>query len=76
MDSKLLESKDAPPIKPPSISSIENNSFEFPVIDNVKTNSFIDKIGKNFKEDNTISLSIYGERQTEAFKLMKKAGWN
>ena len=53
-----------------------NNSFEFPVIDNVKTNSFIDKIGKNFKEDNTISLSIYGERQTEAFKLMKKAGWN
>ena len=31
---------------------------------------------KNFKEDVDIDVSTYGKRQAQAFKLMKKAGWN
>ena len=52
-----------------------NSSFEFPVIENVPTNKLINNI-KNFKEDININVSSYGKRQAQAFKLMKKAGWN
>ena len=52
-----------------------NNSFEFPIIENVPTNKLINNI-KNFKEDVDIDVSTYGKRQAQAFKLMKKAGWN
>ena len=52
-----------------------NSSFEFPIIQNVSTNKLINKI-KNFKEDIIIDVSTYGKRQAQAFKLMKKAGWN
>ena len=52
-----------------------NSSFEFPIIENVSTNKLINNI-KNFKEDIDIDVSTYGKRQTQAFKLMKKAGWN
>ena len=52
-----------------------NSSFEFPVIENVPTNKLINNI-KNFKEDINIDVSSYGKRQAQAFKLMKKAGWN
>ena len=31
---------------------------------------------KNFKEDIDIDVSTYGKKQAQAFKLMKKAGWN
>ena len=52
-----------------------NNSFEFPIIQDIPTNKLINKI-KNFKEDISIDVSTYGKRQAQAFKLMKKAGWN
>ena len=52
------------------------NSFEWPVINNIKEESFLSKIYNKFKEDNSIDVSIYGRRQAEAFKIMKKAGWN
>ena len=52
-----------------------NSSFEFPIIQNVSTNKLINNI-KNFKEDIYIDVSTYGRRQAQAFKLMKKAGWN
>jgi iron(III) transport system substrate-binding protein len=52
-----------------------NSSFEFPIIENVPTNKLINNI-KNFKEDINIDVSTYGKRQAQAFKLMKKAGWN
>ena len=52
-----------------------NSSFEFPIIQNVSTNKLINNI-KNFKEDVNIDVSTYGKRQAQAFKLMKKAGWN
>ena len=52
-----------------------NSSFEFPIIKNVPTNKLINDI-KNFKEDIVINVSSYGKRQAQAFKLMKKAGWN
>ena len=52
-----------------------NSSFEFPIIQNVSTNKLINNI-KSFKEDIYIDVSTYGKRQAQAFKLMKKAGWN
>ena len=52
-----------------------NSSFEFPIIPNVPTNKLINEI-MNFKEDVEIDVSTYGKRQAQAFKLMKKAGWN
>ncbi len=52
-----------------------NSSFEFPIIENVPTNKLINNL-KNFKEDIFINVSSYGKRQAQAFKLMKKAGWN
>ena len=52
-----------------------NSSFEFPIIQNVPTNKLINNIN-NFKEDKSIDISSYGRRQAQAFKLMKKAGWN
>ena len=51
------------------------NSFEYPIIKNLKNNILFEEIN-NFKEDKSISVSVYGERQKQAFKLMKKAGWN
>ena len=39
------------------------------------TNKLINEI-MNFKEDVEIDVSTYGKRQAQAFKLMKKAGWN
>ena len=57
-------------------SHICNNSYEFPIIKNVKTNEFIDQINQKFKEDNLIDVETYGIRQAQAYKLMKKAGWN
>ena len=57
-------------------SHLCNNSFETPVIRDVKVDKLTNKFNSNFKEDTSINVSIYGERQAEAFKLMKRAGWN
>lgn len=57
-------------------SELCNNSFELPIVKNVKVKELISKLNKGFKEDTSIDVSIYGERQVEAFKLMKQAGWN
>ena len=57
-------------------SHLCNNSFETPVIRDVKVDKLTNKFNSNFKEDTSINVSISGERQAEAFKLMKRAGWN
>ena len=53
-----------------------NNSFEFSVLDNMKSNKIRNNLNDNFKEDHSIDVTVYGKRQTEAYVLMKKAGWN
>ena len=53
-----------------------SNSFEHPIVNGIKVDSFLGKISNNFLEDTSINVSIYGKRQAEAFKLMKQAGWN
>ena len=57
-------------------SELCNNSFELPIVKNIKVKELINKINKGFKEDTSIDVSVYGKRQAEAFKLMKRAGWN
>ncbi len=57
-------------------SELCNNSFELPIVKNIKVKELINKINKGFKEDTSIDVSVYGKRQAEAFKLMKQAGWN
>ena len=53
-----------------------NNSFEFSVLDNMKSNKIRNNLNDNFKEDHSIDVTVYGKRQKEAYVLMKKAGWN
>ena len=53
-----------------------SNSFEFPILKNIETKKLISSINKDFKEDTDVDVSVYGKRQKEAFKLMKKVGWN
>ena len=59
-----------------------NNSFEFSVLKdveskkNIKAKKKVSIIYDGFKEDHTINVTVFGKRQTEAYILMKKAGWN
>ena len=53
-----------------------NNSFEFSVLDNLKSKKIGNNLNDHFKEDHSIDVTVYGKRQTEAYVLMKKAGWN
>ena len=53
-----------------------NNSFEFSVLKNKETNKIANKINDKFKEDDSIDVTVFGKRQTEAYILMKEAGWN
>ena len=53
-----------------------NNSFEFSVLDNMKSKKIGNNLNDHFKEDHSIDVTVYGKRQTEAYVLMKKAGWN
>ena len=59
-----------------SQSEFCSNSFEYPVIDDKGVYKPQYNLSSHFKEDTSIDVSIYGKRQAEAFKLMKKAGWN
>ena len=53
-----------------------NNSFEFSVLDKMKGKKIGNSLNNHFKEDHSIDVTVYGKRQTEAYVLMKKAGWN
>ena len=55
-------------------SHIVNNTFEFPIIENVEPNDLVKNMGK-FKQDLKTPVSSYGKLQKESFKLMKDAGW-
>lgn len=55
---------------------IVNNSFEYPMIKNIKPSDEIIKMGLDFKEDKFTQVSSFGKWQKKAFELMKEAGWN
>ena len=55
-------------------SSMVNNSFEYPVLSDVLPHSHIASSGLDFLE-NKIQVSEYGRFNSEAIKLMDRAGW-
>ncbi|MAZ07565.1 MAG: Fe(3+) ABC transporter substrate-binding protein [Rickettsiales bacterium] len=60
----------------PSVQShIVNNTFEYPIIQKIESNKLVKSMGK-FKQDLETPVSRYGKWQKEAYKLMKKSGWN
>jgi len=55
-------------------SSMVNNSFEYPVLTDVLPHPDIASSGLDFLEDK-IQVSEYGKFNSEAIKLMDRAGW-
>ena len=55
-------------------ANMVKNSFEYPVLENVLPHSDIASSGLNFIEDG-ILVSEYGKFNSEALKLMDRAGW-
>ena len=54
---------------------IVDNSFEYPISQNVNPHPLISRMGKDFKENNTIELSSYFKWQSKAYKIMLENGW-
>jgi len=55
-------------------SSMVNNSFEYPVLKNILPHPNIANSGIGFTED-AMLVSEFGKFNTEAIKLMDRAGW-
>ena len=53
---------------------IVNNSFEYPLLEDVNPHPLIAQFGTDFKQDQT-PVSSYGQFNPEAVKLMERAGW-
>ena len=53
---------------------IVNNTFEYPIIENIKPHKLIEEMGLDFKQDKT-KVSSFGKQQAEALKIMTEAGW-
>lgn len=51
-----------------------NVSYEYPVLKNVSPHPSIASFGTDFKEDST-AVATYGEFNTDAVKVMDRAGW-
>lgn len=51
-----------------------NISYEYPVLDGIDPHPSIASFGTGFKEDRT-SVAEYGEFNTDAVKVMDRAGW-
>ena len=63
-------------VTPEAQKHIVNNTFEYPVIDEVKPSKLISQFGLDFKQDTKTKVSTYFKNQAEALKLMTEAGWN
>lgn len=53
---------------------IINNTYEYPILENVKPHKNILIFGEDFKED-SLSVTNYGKFNPEAVKLMDRVGW-
>ena len=54
---------------------IVNNTFEYPMLENIKPHQIISEMGTSFKQS-SIDVSTYGKWQSDALKLMIESGWN
>ena len=54
---------------------IVNNTFEYPMIENVKPHNLVAQMGLGFKQDLKTKVSSYGEKQADALEVMLEAGW-
>jgi len=54
---------------------IVNNTFEYPMIENVKPHDLVVQMGLGFKQDLKTKASSYGTKQAEALEVMLAAGW-
>jgi iron(III) transport system substrate-binding protein len=54
---------------------IVNNTFEYPMIENVKPHDLIVQMGLGFKQDLKTKVSSYGAKQADALEVMLAANW-
>ena len=54
---------------------IVNNTFEYPMIENVKPHNLVAQMGLGFKQDLKTKVSSYGAKQASALEVMLAAGW-
>lgn len=54
---------------------IVNNTFEYPVIENVEPHGLLKNMGIDFKKDYITNVSSFGKWQSQALKIMTEAGW-
>ena len=54
---------------------IVNNTFEYPMLDTVDSHELLNIMSTSFKQDKATNVSSYGKWQSEALKIMTKAGW-
>jgi len=54
---------------------IVNNTFEYPMIENVKPHNLLAQMGLGFKQDLKTKVSSYGAKQADALEVMLEAGW-
>ena len=52
-----------------------NNTFEYPIIEGVKTHKLVTNMGLDFKKDTATNVYSYGKWQAAALKLMIEVGW-
>jgi iron(III) transport system substrate-binding protein len=52
-----------------------DNTYEYPMISNVKLNPLIQQFGAEFKQDQSTKVEIYYKNQKTSLELMKLAGW-
>ncbi len=54
---------------------IVNNTFEYPMIKDVKPHNLLAQMGLEFKQDLKTKVSSYGAKQADALEVMLAAGW-
>jgi len=54
---------------------IVNNTFEYPIIDDVEPHDLVKQMGLDFKQDLKTKVASYGDRQADALEVMTAAGW-
>jgi len=54
---------------------IVNNTFEYPMIDEVSPHELIVQMGLGFKQDLKTKVANYGKKQADALEVMTAAGW-
>ena len=54
---------------------IVNNTFEYPMVENVKPHNLVAQMGLGFKQDLKTKVSSYESKQADALEIMLEAGW-